>query len=95
MFLMNVLFLMCFLRYLWIEDSLTIFSFVRVPLELTSKAQTVVLCVLISVSKCAYLSALYLCCLFMLCSMGHVSSKIVAFFLLSSMITMSGFKLVT
>ena len=51
-----------------------------VPLELTSKAQTVVLCVLMSVLKCAYLSDLYLCCQCMLCFMGYVSSNSFASF---------------
>ena len=93
MFLMNV-FLKCFFRYLLIDDNPTIFSFVRVPLELTPNAQTVVVCLLISVSKCEYLSALCSIFLFMMCSMGHVGSNSFASFLFSSMITMSGFKLV-
>ena len=68
-------FFICLFKYLWSDDNLAMFSFVRVPLEPTSKAQTGVLCVLMSVLKCAYLSDLYLCCLCMLCSMGHVSSE--------------------
>ena len=69
----------CYLNF-WSDDNLAMFSLVKVPLEPTSKAQTEVLCVLMSVFKCAYLSDLYLCCLGMLCLMGLVSSNNLAFF---------------
>ena len=75
--------------------SLVIFWSVSPPLAPTSNATTVVLWLLISVSKWAYLSHLYLCWVWIFFSNGEVNSYIkTSFFTLSTMTT-SGFSVVT
>ena len=96
MFFKKFFSLIFLLQYLWRWASLVLLSLVTYPVwEPISKALTVTFFPFRSVSKWLYLSIFMVCAAAILCSAGHVSSRMdTAFFCLST-ITMSGFCRVT
>jgi hypothetical protein len=93
MFLSKFFSLIPFLQNLCSEANLALLSFVMYPVcAPISNGATVVLWWLISVSKWLYFCSFNLLAVSILCSAGHVSSKMFAVFFLLSTTTMSGFR---